>query len=253
MKYHFEIEQGTEEWQALRAGRVGGSSCSVFLNGSDIEDNRGCCPNCESISISWRKTKKDYRCTYCKQEFTHAIPYCDTEKAKSLGEGAQTLVYRKVHELVCGKEDGYLGEEMERGSNLEPVARERYGNEKFITIDQIGYISKGPYLGVSPDGLIDDDGGLEIKCPVGTEFVRFADKREIPKDHYSQMQWALWITGREWWDYAVFHPNYEPFDLIVERVYPDESIHRQFSLKVPVYIKEIERVLNKVAVQKQDA
>jgi len=208
MKYHFEIEQGTEEWQSLRAGRVGGSSCAALLvNG---KSNNG------------------------------------------LGKGAMTLVYRKAAEYIAGKEETYTNAAMKRGNELEPLARRRYEDEFFVSVQEVGYISKGDYLGVSPDGLVGDEGSIEIKCPGVAKFVEFADTLEIPNDHYAQMQWLMWLSDRIWCDYCVYHPDFEPFGLIVKRVETDHAMMYRFSEQVPKYITEIERVLNKVAVQKQD-
>jgi len=208
MKIHRNIRQGTDEWNTLRAGRVGGSSCAALLVNGKADNG--------------------------------------------LGKGAMTLVYKKAAEYIAGKEETYVNAAMERGTELEPIARRRYEDETFQTVTEVGYISDGEYIGVSPDGLVGDDGAIEIKCPGGAKFVEFADTKIIPNAYYAQMQWLLWITGRQWCDFCVFHPDFAPADLIIKRVKPDSGIHWQFSNKVPAYIAEIERVLNKVAHQKQD-
>lgn len=208
MKIHCNIRQGTDEWDALRAGRVGGSSCAALLVNGKADNG--------------------------------------------LGKGAMTLVYRKAAEYIAGKEETYINAAMERGAELEPIARRRYEDETFQTVEEVGYISDGEYIGVSPDGLVGDDGAIEIKCPGGAKFVEFADTGIIPNAYYAQMQWLLWITGRQWCDFCVFHPDFAPADLIIKRVKPDSEMHWQFSNNVPAYIAEIERVLNKVAYQKQD-
>lgn len=209
MKIHRDIEQGTEAWQSLRAGRVGGSSCAALLVNGRSENG--------------------------------------------LGKGAMSLIYRKAAEYIAGKEEGYVNAAMERGTELEPIARRRYEYETLNKVQEVGYISDGDYLGVSPDGLVGDDGAIEIKCPGGAKFVEFVDTGVIPSAYYAQMQWLLWISGRQWCDFVVFHPDFAPGDLLIKRVKPDAEMHWQFSEKVPIYISEIERVLNKVALQKEDA
>lgn len=206
---HIDIRQGTDEWQEIRAGRVGGSSAAALLvNG---------------------------------------------KSGNGLGAGAVTLLYRKAAEFITGqKEETFTTPAMQRGTDLEPLARRRYEDETFQAVQEIGYVSDGDFLGYSPDGFVGDDGLIEIKCPGGAEFVRFADTREIKKEYLAQMQWGMWITGRAWCDFVVYHPDFDPFDLIVVRVFPDPDTHWQFSQQVPKYIAEMERVLNAVAKQKQD-
>lgn len=168
-----------------------------------------------------------------------------------LGAGAKSLIYRKAAEYITGpEEDTFVSPAMQRGTALEPIARRRYEQEYFCTVQEVGYISKGEYLGVSPDGLIGSDGGLEIKCPGADEFLRFFDTREMEKKYYVQVQWNLYISGREWWDFAYYHPEFSPLDLIVERFEPDANMFATWDEKVPVYCAEVARILEKVESEK---
>jgi len=168
-----------------------------------------------------------------------------------MGAGAQSLVYRKAAEYITGPaDDTYISPAMLRGTQLEPIARRRYEQEYFCTVDEVGYISQGEYLGVSPDGLIGKDGGLEIKCPGADEFLRFFDTRDMEKKYYIQVQWNLYISRRQWWDFAYYHPEFSPIDLIVERFKPDYEMFRKWNEKVPVYCSEIARLLEKVESEK---
>ena len=206
MTIHNNIEQGSEEWRTLRAGRVGGTSCAALLTNGKSDNG--------------------------------------------LGVGAQAMVYRKAAEYITGpQDDTYVNAAMERGTALEPVARRRYENEYFCTVQEVGYISEGEYLGVSPDGLIGEDGGLEIKCPGADEFLRFFDTREMKKEYYQQVQWSLYISGRKWWDFVYYHPEFAPIDLICKRFYPDPDMFATWDEKVPVYCAEVARVLNKVEAE----
>lgn len=171
--------------------------------------------------------------------------------SNGLGVGAQSLIYRKAAEYITGpEEDSYTSPAMQRGTELEPIARHRYEEETFTTVTEVGYISAGEYLGVSPDGLIGEDGGLEIKCPGAEEFLRFFDTREMDKKYYIQVQWNLYISRRKWWDFAYFHPEFAPIDLIVERFEPDAAMFAAWDEKVPVYVAEVARVLDKVEAGK---
>lgn len=168
-----------------------------------------------------------------------------------LGAGAKTLVYRKAAEFITGPEESYINDAMARGIALEPVARHRYQDERFCKVAEVGYISSGDFLGVSPDGML-PGGGIEIKCPGPAEFVRYMDTRVIKKEYYYQCQWSMYLTGAEWWDFVYFHPGFGSADLIIERQYPDKKTFSIWDAKIPVYVAEIERVISLIASKKGD-
>jgi hypothetical protein len=97
------------------------------------------------------------------------------------------------------------------------------GNE----VEQIGFVNYEHWAGCSPDGLIGEDGGLEIKCPFGLrkdEAPAFKTLKEQPH-YYDQIQFSLWVTGRKWWDFYQWSPN----GTMLERVEVDE-LWQGFSL-----------------------
>lgn len=101
---------------------------------------------------------------------------------------------------------------MQWGTDHEDEAREWYEFETGKTVDEVGFVTCDiPYVGVSPDGLIADDGGLEIKCPFGQSrhFETLTTKR-VPPEYWAQVQGCLWVSGREWWDYVSYHPLFPP-------------------------------------------
>jgi len=168
--------------------------------------------------------------------------------ASGMGAELQSLIYAKAAEYVEGPDlDTYKSPAMIRGNELEPVARQRYEDEYFTQVSEVGFISLGDYFGVSPDGLVGEDGAIEIKCPGGAKYIRFVDTGEIPKAHYAQMQWLLYITGRMWCDYVVFHPDFTPLDLSVKQVVIDDEMHATFAEKSQTIEAEMSRVLSLVA------
>lgn len=207
--YYREIQQGSEEWLQIRAGRITGTDAATLLvNG---------------------------------------------KSANGLGTGAMGLLYKKAAEFVTGPEEsGFVNYAMQRGTELEPYARAEYETRTWNHVEQVGFVSVGEYFGVSPDGLVGYDGIIEIKCPMGAEFVRFVDTKEIPEAHIAQMQWALFLTGRKWCDYVVFNPDFEPAALHVVRVHPATEYSGRFMDKITVWVQELERVLSLLAIEKMD-
>lgn len=133
---------------------------------------------------------------------------------------ADGYINQLIFERISGElTQHHVSDAMIRGTELEPVARDNY---QFITenaVTEVGFIlGDGEEFGCSPDGLIGEDGGLEIKCPLGTTMVKYLrEPNELVKTYWQQIQGCLWITGREWWDAFAFHPNTPHVHVTVER------------------------------------
>lgn len=114
---------------------------------------------------------------------------------------------------------GHTSDAMIRGTELEPEARENY---EFITgneVDEVGFIvDLHDTYGCSPDGLIGEDGGVEIKCPLGATMVKYLrSPDELVKNYWQQIQGCMFVTGRKWWDAFAYHPNTPHVLVRVER------------------------------------
>jgi len=107
---------------------------------------------------------------------------------------------------------------MERGKELEQEAREYYELETGNKVEQVGFIMHDTLnAGCSPDGLIGEDGGLEIKCPLPGNHVAYLRDEKLPTKYYQQVQGNMFITGREWWDFMSYAPGLKPLIIRVER------------------------------------
>jgi len=98
----------------------------------------------------------------------------------------------------------------EWGTNNEPGALIDYRIETLHEVEEVGFIPYEDWAGVSPDGLVGDKGGVEIKCPYGLRKaeapVPFKPLEDQPH-YYAQVQFTLWVTGREWWSFFQWAPN----------------------------------------------
>jgi predicted phage-related endonuclease len=138
------------------------------------------------------------------------------------GKGLDTLCLKKVAEILTGKaEEGYKSQAMQNGNDLEAEARNAYELETGNIVTQVGFCELDDMVGASPDGLIADDGGLEVKCKTDAVYVKELLGEPIDPEHISQMQFGMMVTGRSWWDYIVYNPNFEK-SLIIRRVMRDE-------------------------------
>lgn len=143
---------------------------------------------------------------------------------------------RKASERITGKlsESGYKNENMERGNELEDEARRAYEEHTLNIVEQVGFIELNEFIGCSPDGLIGDDGMIEIKCPLASTFLNHFVKGEkaIKPQYLTQIQFNFLVNGRKWCDYVVFHPDF-PNKLYIQRIKRDEE-----------YINKIEKCLS---------
>lgn len=112
------------------------------------------------------------------------------------------------------------------GKEVEDFAREAYELRTGNIVAKSGFIThpRYPFIGASPDGLVDTIGGIEMKCP-HDEAVHVATWLSgMPADHMPQVQGSMWVTGRQWWDFISYDPRQaERFRLYIERIQRDEK------------------------------
>lgn len=148
-------------------------------------------------------------------------------KKNELSETAESKLYEKALASLGYETDaGITTAAMERGTELESVARELYKAETFNDVREVGFVDyESLRAGFSPDGLIFDDHGniiktLEIKSPMVKNYVRMATGK-IPTQYIIQIQYGLFITGAKSCDFVIFHPDMQ---LHIQEIRPDEQI-----------------------------
>lgn len=133
--------------------------------------------------------------------------------------------FELASQLLMGKpEETYKNQAMARGNELEPIARQAYQEFSWNIVEIIGmYKSDCGNFGYSPDGLIGEDGLIEIKCPQATTHLKYLVDNKLPSDYVAQVQGGLFISGRKWCDFISFHPDFKEKKLFVKRVVRDED------------------------------
>lgn len=131
--------------------------------------------------------------------------------------------------------EGPTGYALQWGTDVEPFAREAYELETGLSVVESGFIVHPlhDFAGCSPDGLVGDDGGLEMKCPKSSaiHLERFIEG--VPAEYVPQIQGCMWVTGRRWWDFVSFDPRMpESHQLFVRRVERDESYINKLAIAV---------------------
>lgn len=184
---------------------------------------------CQQNSEEWHKLRQ--------QKLTAS----NAQAIGNNGKGLESYIY----EVVAGK-DNYTNEDLERGNELEDQAREEYELETLQIVQQVGFIEKDKYTGCSPDGLIGDKGGIEIKCPNNVNYLRLLDSEKIDTKYLWQIQMNLYITGREWFDFIAYNPNLK-HQLFIKRVYSDQEMIEKLKVGLKAgkkKIKELNKFIN---------
>jgi putative phage-type endonuclease len=176
-----------------------------------------------------------------------ASRFCDVMAKVKVGEAASRRDYRwellteRLTGLPC---EGYTNKAMEWGTAHEPEAREAYEAETGELVEQVGFLMLPEHvaIGASPDGLVDDEGGCEIKCPFNSVIHVQTLKGGMPTMHRAQVQGAMWVTGRKWWDFVSYDPRMpEDLRLYVERIKRDEDYIAELAAEVVRFEAEVSR------------
>jgi len=197
MIFH-DVIQNTDEWFALRAGNVGGSSIGKIM--ANMKPIAKSVPSC-IIHIG-------------KDQYDYTRPF---------GDPAKQLAVKLAIEQITGKTkegESFSNSHMERGHEQEPIARAMYEREYFCTVTNGGFFDGEDGCGVSPDGMVSDNGMVEIKSVI--DHVQYST---VKRDSYDpKYKWQLVlnmkVTGREWIDYVSFSAEFpEGKRLYVKRIW----------------------------------
>ncbi len=177
IRYFPEIEQGSDEWLAVRRGILTASEMKKIITpGGKQADN----------------------------------------------ETSRRHVLEMLAQRITGHvEPQYISDDMLRGHEDEILARAKYA-EHYAPVTECGFVTRdfgGFVLGYSPDGLVLDDGQIEIKSRRQKYQVETILADEVPAEYMLQIQAGLLVTGRRWLDFISYSAGLPMF---VKRVWPDE-------------------------------
>lgn len=165
---------------------------------------------------------------------------------KAFGDPAKKLAANIAVEQLTGKNirSTYSNDHMQRGHEQEPVARMLYEETYFCDVENGGFFDNG-FTGCSPDGLVDDNGSIEIKSVIAS--VQYATlKRGAYDPAYKwQLNFNLKETGRDWIDYVSFCQEFpDNRKLIVYRMDKDEQ-QKEFRM-IDDRLAEFERLVDEI-------
>ena len=172
---------------------------------------------------------------------------------KALVAGESTATYKDLVtniacEIITGKaEETYSNAIMEHGLEMEPIARTEYERLFDTEVKTAGFISPDEdhkyhdWIGISPDGLIPDEGILEIKCPLMRTHLEYIETNRLPSEYRYQVQGQLFVTGLKYCHFMSFVEGMKPF---IIPVYPDLELFKEFENRLDVLIIHVQNKLS---------
>jgi len=151
----------------------------------------------------------------------------------------KTLLYKKIAEIQTGEqEEVKVSQAMQEGIDKEPIARELYEKETFSKVDQVGYITNSDfkYLGLSPDGMVGNDGAIEIKCPQPKAYAKIVIDNEVSVEYKPQVAQIFLICHEvQWVDFKAFNEKFKSKPTVTIRVTREyfskeiEKLHKAYT------------------------
>lgn len=159
-----------------------------------------------------------------------------TPRTMKLSEGAEKYANELLAEELLGHPiDPEATQFMQRGGALERDAVEFYEFNRDVHTEKVGLIVRDDGLvACSPDRLVGDDGGLELKCPSPAVHVNYMLKASEARSYNCQVQGGMWLTERAWWDWLSYNPEMQPVLVRFER---DEKFIEALARAVNVFLE----------------
>lgn len=171
-----------------------------------------------------------------------------TRKDKQESTVRRNTRVRLALERVTGKshDSSYESRTMRRGAETEPIAIRAYEARFGVFLEPVGFVAHDTLAaGCSPDGL-SDEGGAEIKCPEMSAHYDYV-RGGLPQAYRLQCIHGLWITGRAWWDFVSFHPDFpEPLRLKRTRIHAADVDLVAHELNVRLFLDEVDKEVAEV-------
>jgi len=196
---------------------------------------------CEQGSDAWHKIRLG------KITASRVKDVLTKGRGTSPSKTAESYMMELIAEILTGNSKPFFeNDAMRWGTETEPQARAMYAvNNDFVDVKEVAFVEHNEQVGISPDGLIGDDGLLEIKCPNTTTQLKRALSDDYSADYKAQIQMQLWVTEREWCDFLSFDPRLDcDAGYLQQRVYRDEEYIEEMKVKVYAFVEKMNELIN---------
>lgn len=239
------LEQGSPEWLEARAGIITASTMGALITETAPTGIIVRCPECEAPPNEPCCSLSSKECRAIKTLHPKRKPPADAPKVISVAdnETSRSLAAYLAAERITGRpNETYQSRAMLRGHLDEPLARYYY-SERYHPVDEVGFVLRtednGVRIGWSPDGLVHEDGGIEIKSREPHIHIAHVNADKVPAENMAQCQTALYVSGRDWIDYLSFSSGLK---LWRKRAYPDP----RWQTAIPQAAQQLETNINHI-------
>jgi putative phage-type endonuclease len=170
-------------------------------------------------------------------------------RGTSPSKTAESYMMELIAEILTGNSKPFFeNDAMRWGTETEPQARAMYAvNNDFVDVKEVAFVEHNEQIGISPDGLVGDDGLLEIKCLNTTTQLKRALSDDYSSDYKAQIQMQLWVTEREWCDFLSFDPRLEcAAGYLQQRVMRDEEYIEEMKTKVHAFVEKMNELIKQL-------
>lgn len=166
------------------------------------------------------------------------------------GASRKNYMAELVAERLTGERvEGFTNAAMQWGTDTEPQARLAYEIHRDATVYETGFVPHPTIgdTGASPDGMVGDDGLVEIKCPNTAGHLETLLGSSMPEKYFLQIQWQLACTGRQWCDFVSFDPRLpETMSLFIDRVKRDDAAIASIEKDVTDFLTELRDTVHRL-------
>jgi putative phage-type endonuclease len=160
------------------------------------------------------------------------------------GAGRANVMATLIVERLTGEPTpSYVSPAMQWGTDNEADAVVAYSFHRDMDVSKVGLV-RHPSIAwthASPDGLVSDDGLIEVKCPLSATHIETLISGSIPGKYQTQMDWQMACTGRSWCDFVSFDPRLpEDMRLFVRRWNADAERIAQLTADVTAFLAEVD-------------
>jgi putative phage-type endonuclease len=161
---------------------------------------------------------------------------------------AETYMMKLIAERLTGESEPFFeNAAMKWGTETEDQARAMYELNEGVDVEEVAFIKRCDFIGISPDGLVGDTGMVEIKCPTSSTQIKRFFTEDYSSDYKAQIQAQLWVAEREYCDFLSFDPRIETdASYLLKKVYRDDEYIKSMEEKTAQFIETMQEMLTKL-------
>jgi putative phage-type endonuclease len=195
--------------------------------------------NCEQNSPEWHEARTGVVTASCFSEVL------SKGRGKEPSKTRQTYMYKLAGERIRGEAtDSFSNIYTDRGHEFEDVAKSLYTQQTGNEVIDCGFMLD--ICGYSPDGLVGDDGLIEIKTKSAHIQIAVLLSDEVPSEHTAQIQGGLMVSGRQWCDFISYCPG---LPIFIKRVFRDEDYILNLRMELAKFEAELQGVINEIVTK----